>query len=125
VRAVLARYDAMVARADRSRAVLTHGEPHAANTMRTGDGWLLIDWESALVAPPERDLWSLGPEIAREYPAATGVAVLPAMVELYRLRWDLTELAIGVDRFQGPHPGNIDDDKTWAILVETIAGISP
>jgi hypothetical protein len=30
-----------------------------------------------------------------------------------------------VDRFQGPHPGNADDDETWTILVETIAGISP
>ncbi len=125
VRAVLARYDDMVARADRSRAVLTHGEPHAANTMRTSDGWLLIDWESALLAPPERDLWGLGSEIATQYPAATGVAVLPAMLELYQLRWDIAELAIGVDRFQGPHPGNADDDKTWTILVETIAGISP
>jgi spectinomycin phosphotransferase/16S rRNA (guanine(1405)-N(7))-methyltransferase len=122
---VLARYDAMVARADRSRAVLTHGEPHAANTMRTADGWRLIDWESALVAPPERDLWALGSQIATEYPAATGVAVLPAMLELYRLRWDIADLAVGVDRFQGPHPGNADDDETWQVLVRTIAGISP
>jgi hypothetical protein len=125
VRALLARYDAMVARADRDRMVLTHGEPHAANTMRTRDGWRLIDWESALLAPPERDLWGLGPEITEEYPAATGVAVLPQMLQLYRLRWDIAELAVGVDRFQGPHPGNTDDDETWTILVETIAGISP
>lgn len=125
VRTLLARYDAMVARADRSRAVLTHGEPHAANTIRTGDGWVLIDWETALIAPPERDLWMLGPDIAQAYPAATGVAVLPAMLELYRLRWEVAELAIGVHRFQGPHPGNADDDETWSILVQTIAGISP
>lgn len=124
VRALLARYDAMVMRADRSRAVLTHGEPHAANTMRGADGWLLIDWETALLAPPERDLWALGPQIAEQYPAATGVALAPAMLELYRLRWDIAELAVGVDRFQGPHPGSDDDDKTWAILVQTIAGIS-
>jgi spectinomycin phosphotransferase/16S rRNA (guanine(1405)-N(7))-methyltransferase len=125
VRALLARYDAMVARADTGRAVLTHGEPHAANTIRTQDGWRLIDWESALLAPPERDLWMLGSGIPEAYSAATGVAVLPEMLELYRLRWDITELAIGVDRFQGPHPGNADDDETWTILVETIAGISP
>ena len=85
VRALLARYDAMVARADRSRAVLTHGEPHAANTMRTGDGWLLIDWETALLAPPERDLWGLGPEVAAGVPgrdrcggAAGDAGALPA-----------------------------------------------
>src|SRR5262249_17301463 len=52
----LARYDALVAegRGYPSRAVLTHGEPHRGNTMRTTDGWKLIDWDTALVAPPER-----------------------------------------------------------------------
>jgi hypothetical protein len=125
VRALLARYDAMVASADKGRAVLTHGEPHAANTMRTEDGYRLIDWETALLAPPERDLWMLGPGITEAYPAATGVAVLPAMLELYRLRWEIADLAACVDRFQGPHPGNADDDESWAILSRIIAEISP
>ena len=33
-----------------ARMVLTHGEPHPGNTMRTVDGWRLIDWDTALVA---------------------------------------------------------------------------
>lgn len=121
VRGLLAEYDGLVARADRSRAVLTHGEPHVANTMRTGDGWRLIDWETALVAPPERDLWFFDADMHASYTAATGVAVLPEMLRLYRLGWDLADLAIGVDRFARPHDDGTDDDSTWAV-VERVAG---
>ena len=49
------------ARAQPARTVLTHGEPHPGNTMLTASGWVLIDWDTALAAPPERDLWSLDP----------------------------------------------------------------
>jgi hypothetical protein len=35
IRAVLAHFDDLVARADLGRAVLTHGEPHAGNTLRS------------------------------------------------------------------------------------------
>ncbi len=31
----------------------------AGNTMRTADGWRLIDWDMVLLAPAERDLWWL------------------------------------------------------------------
>ena len=63
IRRLLARYDRLVtaARSQPSRTVLTHGEPHPGNTMLTGGGWVLIDWDTALAAPPERDLWSLDP----------------------------------------------------------------
>jgi len=63
VRQALARYDDLVAaaRADPPELVLTHGEPHPGNTMRTENGWLLIDGDTALIAPPERDLWDLDP----------------------------------------------------------------
>ena len=56
-----ARYDRLAAAAaDRPELmVLTHGEPHAANTITTDSGRVLIDWDTALIAPRERDLWSL------------------------------------------------------------------
>ena len=57
-------YDALVAgdgRRTDAEVVLTHGEPHPGNTMRTEDGWRLIDWDTARIAPPERDLWSINP----------------------------------------------------------------
>ena len=64
------------ARAQPSGAVLTHGEPHPGNTMLTADGWVLIDWDTALAAPPERDLWSLDPgdgSVLDAYARLTGV----------------------------------------------------
>jgi hypothetical protein len=98
VRRLLARYDALVstARTEPSRMVLTHGEPHPGNTMRAGDDWLLIDWETVLLAPPERDLWivSAGADaVLRAYADATGVTALAPMLELYRIRWHLDDIS--------------------------------
>ena len=56
--------------------------------MRTPDGWKLIDWDTLLVAPPERDLWSLDPgdgSFFEAYRAATNVAPDPSTLDLYRL----------------------------------------
>lgn len=133
VRRRLGRYDDLVAaaRAEESRAVLTHGEPHPGNTMRGyvsdggsaagrgPDGWLLIDWDTALVAPPERDLWALDPgdgSILAGYARATGVPPRPDLLELYRLRWDLTDLAGCAARFRAPHADTANDAATWDIL---------
>jgi aminoglycoside phosphotransferase (APT) family kinase protein len=103
--------------------VLTHGEPHPGNTMRTADGWRLIDWDTALVAPPERDLWHLGGDLSA-YTSATGVEVRPELLEMFRLRWDIADIAVGVDRFRRPHPGDPNDDEEWDILRTTVGGIS-
>src|SRR6185503_14185813 len=42
--------------------VVTHGEPHAANIIRTDAGLALIDWDTVALAPRERDLWMLAGE---------------------------------------------------------------
>jgi spectinomycin phosphotransferase/16S rRNA (guanine(1405)-N(7))-methyltransferase len=129
IQRLLARYDALVvqARARGTRNVLTHGEPHPGNTMLTADGWLLIDWDTALVAPPERDLWDLDPgdgSILAAYAGATGITPRPSLLGLYRLRWDIGEIAVDVGRFRRPHPGNIDDDKSWELLSSLIKRVS-
>lgn len=121
----LARYDRMVAaaQAQATSMVLTHGEPHPGNTMRTVDGWRLIDWDTALVAPCERDLWTLDPgdgSILAAYAQATGVTPRAELLELYRLRWDLADIAVDVDRFARPHTGSADDEKTFRILGDII-----
>jgi len=125
IQRLLARYDACVldAHAQPARAVLTHGEPHPGNTMLTAGGWQLIDWDTVLIAPPERDLWLLDPgdgTILDAYADATGVTPLPDLVELYRLRWLLTDVAADVSRFRRPHDGSIEDDKSWEILSSLI-----
>jgi hypothetical protein len=129
IQRLLARYDALVrqARAQGPRTVLTHGEPHPGNTMLTADGWVLIDWDTTLVAPPERDLWSLDPgdgSIHDAYANATGTSPQPALLDLYRLRWDLADIAIDVSRFRRPHAGNIDDEQSWELLSSLIKRVA-
>jgi hypothetical protein len=129
VRRLLARYDALAAegRSQPTRRVLTHGEPHPGNTMATSAGWRLIDWDTVLVAPPERDLWSLDPgdgSVLRRYAEATGVTPQPSMLELHRIRWDLADLAVDVSRFRRQHTGSLDDDMSWQILRSLVARIS-
>jgi Phosphotransferase enzyme family len=130
VQDVLDRYDALVAaiRAEPARAVLTHGEPHRGNTMLTATGWRLIDWETALVAPPERDLWMLDPgdgSVVRAYELATGVELRPAALALYRLRWDIADIAVDLSRFRRPHTGTVDDAKSWGTLQSLVTRLSP
>lgn len=127
VRDMLARYDALAAEADPARAVLTHGEPHPGNTMRTPHGWRLIDWDTVLRAAPERDLWDLDPgdgSILAAYAEATGVTPRPRLLELFRLRWEVADLAAAASRFRAPHAGDADDDATWEILA-ALEGAAP
>lgn len=115
---VLQRYDELVGDvAGRAGPlVITHGEPHRGNTMNTPDGVVLIDWDTALLAPPERDLWMLldeDPTVADRYEARAGVAVDPAAVDLYRLWWDLCEVSLYVSVFRGAHNDNDDTRVAW------------
>jgi hypothetical protein len=121
IRRMLAHYDDLVTQAcaQPARAVLTHREIHPGNTMLTAEGWRLIDWDTALVGPPERDLWNLDPgdgSILGAYADRTGVRPQPSVLDLYRLRWDITDIAMDVNRFRRPHAGTIDDDKCWELL---------
>jgi aminoglycoside phosphotransferase (APT) family kinase protein len=121
VERVLARYDTLASQARRrsERFVLTHGEPHPGNILITDSGRKLVDWDTALLAPPERDLWILAdgdPQILKVYEEKTGVTPLDDTLALYRLRWDLTEIAIYISIFRGPHRGTSDTSTAWAGL---------
>src|SRR6185437_1557477 len=77
------------------RMVVTHGEPHAGNAMVTRGGLVLIDWDTALLAPPERDLWTLAdadPSLLDRYVAATGLELDRDALSFYRLWFDLAEV---------------------------------
>ncbi len=121
VTAALPAYDnqAALVLARPERTVVTHGEPHRANTIVAEQGRLLIDWDTALIAPPERDLWELiteDPAIAQEYTKRTGTPILNEVVDLYRMSWDLNEIAIYVSQFRQEHVLCEDTEESWTNL---------
>ena len=130
LRTALATYDDLVDEARRrtdTALVLTHGEPHPGNTMRTDGGWRLVDWDTARVAPPERDLWSMDPgdgSVHEAYVAATGRELRPAVLELYRRRWDLSDVAVDVARFRRPHRGTDEDATAFDVLRGQVGAVA-
>jgi hypothetical protein len=122
INARLAQYDRLTDDATRrlNRPVVTHGEPHRANTIVTDQGVVLVDWDTALIALPERDLWWLAREdveILAEYESQTDVRVDLAALDAYRLRWDLTDIASFTVQLLGPH----DDDEDARTASEALA----
>jgi len=98
---------------------VTHGEPHRANTITTSEGPVLVDWDTALIAPPERDLWALageGPGVLQAYETLTSVRPDRQALNLYRLAWDLAEIAIYVRDFREAHTENADTEVAWGGL---------
>lgn len=121
--AALHRYDLLAAAVGREleRRVITHGEPHRANTITTADGPVLVDWETTLLAPPERDLWFLVSEdasVTGDYEARTGRSVSLEAIELYRLKWDFSNIAEYLGRFRRPHATDADTECAWDSLRE-------
>jgi spectinomycin phosphotransferase len=101
------------------RMVITHGEPHASNVMTTSSGLVLVDWDTALLAPPERDLWHLAdddPSVLGRYTAATGTEIDDEALTLYRLWWDLAEIGQYLGMFRSPHADTADTRESWKNL---------
>jgi spectinomycin phosphotransferase len=99
-----------------ARWVVTHGEPHAANVMRTGESHVLIDWDTVALAPPERDLWMIVGDTGDEaaiYADATGHEVDQAAVNFFRLTWDLKDLATYLDLLRAPHGHHEDTVQAY------------
>jgi spectinomycin phosphotransferase/16S rRNA (guanine(1405)-N(7))-methyltransferase len=104
--------------------VVTHGEIHPGNVMVTSKGWVIVDWDTVLIAPPERDLWRLaqgGRSVLRAYADATGTAPNEWLVDLYGIRWDLAEIASFAADFRKPHEDTEDSRKALEIL-HTVVG---
>ena len=126
---MLARRDRLAgqARAGAERLVLTHGEPHPGNFIRAGRQWMLIDWDTVLVAPPERDLWHLDRgdgSIAASYRELTGREILPSALELYRQTWVLADITSSVAGLRREHGDTRDARMEWKILTTSLAGSS-
>ncbi len=103
----------LVALADPAAYVVTHGEPHVRNQwVARGRTWL-IDWESLLLAPRERDLATLVHE-------GRDVDHDPSMVRLFDLEWRLSEIWSFTQWLQGPHVGDTDDRIALGGLTEEL-----
>ena len=119
--ALLAAFDELAgrARAQGGRMVITHGGPDAGNVLKTPAGLVLVDWESALLAPPERDLWALAesdPGVLGAYSAATGTAIDTGALALYRMWYDLAEISLYVRWFRSGHDDTADAAEGWQNL---------
>lgn len=102
LRAHGARIDRLLEEYDRLRAtslpppgewVVTHGEPHPGNILRTPAGLRLVDWETVRLAPAGRDLWLVDDRPAYAF---------------FRLRWRLADIAAFAGELSVPH-GDTDD----------------
>jgi spectinomycin phosphotransferase len=96
--------------------VITHGEPHARNVMRTGEGLVLIDWDTVALAPPERDLWMLvsgASDEASIYADATGHEPDSVAMNFFRLVWDLADLAAYLNVLRSPHHDTEDARRAY------------
>ncbi len=99
--------------ADPSSYVVTHGEPGVHNQWLAHDRVWILDWESLLLAPPERDLATLvleGRDVAHD----------PQMVRLFDLEWRLSEIWSFAQWLQGPHTGDADDRTALGGLTEEL-----
>jgi hypothetical protein len=119
---LLDRHDELVAaaRASQHDWAITHGEPHGANALTTSQGLVLIDWDTVLVAPRERDVWHLDPDdtaAAGLYLAVGGAPLDESLLELYRIQWDLSEIAGYTTLLRGPHEDTDDVRESFANLV--------
>jgi spectinomycin phosphotransferase len=123
----LAHLDELVREAARSGpAVITHGEPHSGNIVCGAGKLFLVDWDTAGLALPERDLWVVAGDdagAAGRYAELTGRRVSGAAMDLYRLRWSLDDIALFVRDFRGPHERDEDTALAWEGLTEEMGRI--
>lgn len=104
--------------------VITHGEPKADNVLATDAGPVLLDWDTALLAPAARDLWMVargfGEEEQAHYAQLTGRLVPDDDLGFYRLRWDLSDIADFTQWFAGPHTHTADSEIAWNALSQLL-----
>jgi spectinomycin phosphotransferase len=126
-----------LARPAQANLVITHGEPHPANLMSLSQHLVLIDWDTAGMGPPERDLALIatGGEDLNRYQQMTGRRPVPAVLTFYRLRWYLDDLASAIRLFRNQHrdtadtrrwrdglPPRLDQLPRWLDLLEQAYG---
>ena len=101
---------------DGARDVITHGEPHPGNLIRTPTGLALVDWDTVALARPERDLWMLAdvdPDLLVTYEQLTGTTLDRDALRAFRLLWATADVAAFVHQLRSPHDDS--EDSRWAL----------
>ncbi len=99
--------------------VVTHGEPHGGNVIRSGGRYVLVDWDTVALAPAERDLMHVvGPlgDEAGLYTELTGRRVDPVAIELYRVGWDLADIVVYLGVLLAPHDESVGSSEAYGRL---------
>ena len=126
---LLRDYDVLAghARAGSDAWVVTHGEPHRANVIRSRCGRRhLVDWETALVAPRERDLYMvLGDDLTGwdEYAAILPAELDEPTLRLYQRWWQLADITTFVHLFRQPHAHTEHTAASWKILADNLGDV--
>jgi spectinomycin phosphotransferase len=110
---------AVQARSRPERFVVTHGEPDPRNVLKTPAGLVIVDWDFVQLAPPERDLWDLAEtdrSVLAAYTEATGTAIDSGALALFRMRYDLSEIAEYIELFRAVHDDTEDTAESWKNL---------
>jgi spectinomycin phosphotransferase len=127
LRQALAQFDGLLDRVRKAGGpyVITHGEPHPGNLLRTPTGLCLIDWDMIALARPERDLWWVisSDHDATRYERRSGWAVNQDALALYRLRWSLDDIAEFLSEIRNPHQETADTLTSWTALQATLRAI--
>lgn len=111
-----------------ANVVVTHGEPHPGNLIRTGTGLVLVDWDTVALAGPERDLWMIvdaDGTLRSAYRDLTGITLEREALAAYRLLWALTDVAAFTVQLRGQHRRDADAEKALAALPSTLNGREP
>jgi spectinomycin phosphotransferase len=128
LRQAFARFDGLLDRVREAGGpyVITHGEPHPGNVLRTRAGLCLIDWDMTALARPERDLWWVisGDQDAARYSWRTGWTVNQDALAMYRVRWGLDDIAEFLSEIRGPHQRTADTLVSWTGLQDTLKAIA-
>jgi spectinomycin phosphotransferase len=124
----LAAHDEQAARIRATRAawVVTHGEPHGRNVIHDPAGGLhLIDWDTAMIAPRERDLQMILDDDLTgwdEYRAVAGPVELDRdALGLYHRLWALADIASFTAILRRPHADTTDMRGAYEALGSYLA----
>ncbi len=105
------------------RWVVTHGQPHTGNLVRTADGPRLLDWSTVALAPRERDLREVLGEADGEEPWYSYMEsggrpdpLSPDTLELFELEQHLSVLCESAARFSRPHEDTPDERRRFVAL---------